>query len=139
MRNQSSEATFPLSPRAPFRYARRMGRKFEDVGQVFGRCRTPDGPDYWNDPDSRHDEHRRHVRNLLIACAFFVVAATVVHPSLLVLLVLLVPFLLLELYMLRRSGRRAPPPFPEPEPPYEPGLGNVDMIVDLERSPTDNS
>ena len=108
-----------------------MGKQFKDVGQVFGRCRTADGPDYWDDLDARHDDHRRHVRNLLIASVFLVVAGIVVHPSLLAMLVLLVPFLLLELYMLRRSGRQSLPEIPIAAEPYEPGSGHVDVVVEL--------
>ena len=83
-----------------------MGKQFEDVGRAFGQCRTADGPDYWDDPDGRHADHRRHVRNLLIACAIVVVAGLAVHPSLLALLVVLCPFLALEWFMLRRTGTR---------------------------------
>jgi Flp pilus assembly protein TadB len=108
-----------------------VGKRFQDVGHVFGQCRTADGPDYWDDPGARHDDHRRHVRNLLIACAIFVLAGAVVHPSLLMLLVLLVPFLLVELYMLRRSGSRRLPELPIAAAPYEPG-GDVDVVIELE-------
>ena len=112
-----------------------MGKRFEDVGQVFGRCRTAYGPDYWDDPDARHDDHRHHVRNLLIAIVFFVLAGIVVHPSLLALLVVLVPILLLEWYMLRRTGREALPQTPLAAEQYEPGSVEVDATIEHQPDP----
>ena len=63
-----------------------------------------DGPEYWDDPDSRADQHRRHIRNLRIACAFLVVAGLVVHPSLLALALMLLPLLAMEWLLLRRTS-----------------------------------
>ena len=83
-----------------------MSKQFEDVGRAFGQCRTADGPEYWDNPDSRSHEHRRHIRNLLIACAFVVIAGLAVHANLLALLVVLCPFLAFEWFMLRRTGTR---------------------------------
>ena len=83
-----------------------MGKQFEDVGRAFGQCRTADGPDYWDDPDGRHADHRRHVRNLSILTLAIVVAAVVFDPVVAGLLVVITPLLALEWFMLRRTGTR---------------------------------
>ena len=135
-----SEATYPLDPQTqlptrPDRVAERslasscpgygqsMGLFSSDVARAFGQCRTADGPEYWDDPDSRAHEHHRHVRNLLIACAFFVVTGLVVHPSLLALLAVLGPLLALEWFMLRRTGDRRS---------YETATGATDVEIELQ-------
>ena len=97
-----------------------MVRQFHDMGLAFGQCRTADGPEYWDDPEGRRATHRRHVRNLLIACVLVIPIGIVIHPSLLMVLVLLGPFLLLELYQLRRSGNQSPPEILPPRAPHEP-------------------
>ena len=107
-----------------------MGKQFEDVGRAFGQCRTADGPEYWDNPDLRRPEHRRHIRNLLTACAIVVVAALAVHPSLLTLLVVLCPFLALEWFMLRRTGNRRS---------YETPASASDVEIELEPNQTDRS
>jgi hypothetical protein len=88
---------------------------FNDVGQVFGQCRTSDGPEYWDDLAERHRQHRRHVRNLSIVAAVIVTIGFVVHPALFAFLVLFAPMLLLELYMVRRS--RPTSTIPDCRPP----------------------
>jgi Flp pilus assembly protein TadB len=107
-----------------------MGLFSSDVARAFGQCRTADGPEYWDNPDSRAHEHRRHVRNLLVACTCFVVAGLVVHPSLLVLLVVLGPFLALEWFMLRRTGNRRSPISPSTA---------ADVEIELEPNQPDRS
>ncbi len=76
---------------------------FNDVGQVFGQCRTSDGPEYWDDLAAHHLQHRRQVHNLSFVAALVVIAGLVVDPTFFVFLLLFAPFLLLELIMVRRS------------------------------------
>ena len=76
---------------------------FNDIGQVFGQCRTSDGPGYWDELAANHRRHRRQVRNLLIVTALAVTAGIVAHPVFFGFLIVFAPFLLLELVMVRRS------------------------------------
>ena len=91
-----------------------MGKQFEDVGRAFGQCRTADGPDYWDDPDGRHADHRRHVRNLSILTLAIVVAAVVFDPVVAGLLVVITPLLALEIWMFRRTRSTTPSADPAP-------------------------
>lgn len=92
---------------------------FNDVGQVFGQCRTSDGPEYWDDLAARHLQHRRQVRNLSIVATVVVIIGIVVHPAFFGFLVLFAPMLLLELYMVRLSR-------PGPGKPAGQGLSPTD-------------
>lgn len=84
-----------------------MAGFFDDIAPVFGQCRTSDGPDYWEDVEARHQGHRRHVVNLLIAMAVFSLLGLILHPAVFALAIMVVPLLVLELVMLRLS-RTAP-------------------------------
>lgn len=64
---------------------------------------SADSPEYWDELAERHAEHRRHVIGLAISGALLLVGGFVVHSSLAVLALLLIPFLALELFMVRQS------------------------------------
>lgn len=77
--------------------------RINSLGVTAGRCRTADGLDYWDDVEGRHAQHRRHIRNLSIAMAAIAVMAVVVDIELIGVSMILLPFLLLEVWMARRT------------------------------------
>jgi hypothetical protein len=76
---------------------------FEDIAPVFGMCRSSDGPEYWDDIEQRHRDHRRHTRRLVIVAGLFSLAGLVAHPSFFALAIIVLPLLVLELVMVRVS------------------------------------
>lgn len=75
--------------------------------------------DAWADADARHAQHRAQVRNLLIALVVVAVIAATVSMRALGFAIFIVPWLALELWMVRRSGRPARIPDYRPADPVE--------------------
>lgn len=75
--------------------------------------------DAWADADARHAQHRGQVRNLLIALAFVTVISTFVSAQAWGFAIFIVPWLALELWMVRRSGQTKRVPDHRPADPVE--------------------
>lgn len=78
-----------------------------------------DGPDFWDQLDQRRAEHQRRAVWIGIVIGLLALSATVVHVNMLILALVLLPFLFIELVMIRTSRSRAKIPDYRPQPPIK--------------------
>ena len=78
-----------------------------------------DGPEFWDQLDQRRAEHQRRAIWFGMVIGLLALSATVVHVNMLILALALVPFLFIELVMIRTSRSRAKIPDYRPQPPIK--------------------